>query len=176
MSRRVLGWAGMCVTYLAVTSDLSLANVLVAAVVAAALAAALPGGRRLDVRGAAGAAVALVLHLGLLVLDTVRNGFVVAGLVLRGRGRLRPGVVTLPNRQSRPLAAALEAHAITISPGQMVLDFDDAGEAYAVHELNVDASSDTVESDRRAALVARIAACKRRQSSESPSSFDGGDA
>ena len=159
MTRRLTGWLGVAAAYLAVTADASAANLVATAVVATLLAVLLPPGRPLRLRQAPAAAWALLIHLLRLTWDVPKNGLIVARIVLGGRAR--PGFVAMENRQQRALASAIEAHAITLSPGQMVLGFD--RRRYELHELDTSAEDDPRAVARRAEAVARIAGCKARR-------------
>ena len=94
---------------------------------------------------------AAALRLALVVLwDIVVANLVVARLVLGPLGRLRPGFVEVPLETSHPDAVALLASIITMTPGTVAADVDDARTRILVHVLDVDPDHDG------AALVAGI--------------------
>jgi multisubunit Na+/H+ antiporter MnhE subunit len=83
--------------------------------------------------------VFLLVHLFLLLpYDVVRSNLRMAWRLLDPRHRLRPGIVRVPlgDEVSRA-TVALEEHAITLTPGQMLVDYSaDENVAY-LHVVDV---------------------------------------
>lgn len=88
---------------------------------------ALVEGDRVEVnpRKLPGQFVALMWYLGLLLVDIVRSGFDVARRVLRPTMDISPGVIAVhtQDESNNGMISALSAHGITITPGEMVIDF-----------------------------------------------------
>jgi multicomponent Na+:H+ antiporter subunit E len=166
MTRRLTGALGVAVLYVLVTSNLQASNLVVAAAVGLVLSGLLPGGRALRVADLPRAAVAGMQHAVTLTWDVLLNGLVVARMVAGGRRAIRPGFVRVHDRHDRELAAALEAHAITISPGQLVIGFegdrDDPATQYEVHCLDVRRIEGAEDLTQRARVVARLAGAKSK--------------
>ncbi len=155
MSLSLLLAVALFLAYLALTANLQPAN-LVVGVVLGAMAAALlrPRGPALPWRRIPGALAGLAGYLGYLAIDILKCGIAVARIVLDPRLPIRPGVVAVRSHM-REWGTALSAHAITITPGEMVLAIDDDGTMY-VHCLDAEASgasADGAQANRRALLT-----------------------
>jgi len=103
--------------------------------------------------------VALIQYAGLLLWSGLLASIQVVKLVLSPKIELRTGVVALPtgDHSANQQLAALSAHGINMSPGELVIDFDDNGVLY-VHCLDLEAARPTLESDqaRRLQLLRRM--------------------
>ena len=86
-------------------------------------------------RGAALAAARLAL---IVTWDIVRANVSVAALVLGPPGRLRPAFVEVPLEPAQPLAAALLASIISITPGTVSAHFSEDRRRLLVHVLHTD--------------------------------------
>lgn len=73
--------------------------------------------------------------------DLLVSSFQVTRLLLQRDVRLRQGVFTLPTKHPSPQVSLLSAHAITLTPGELVVEMDEAGLLY-VHSLDVVASAE----------------------------------
>lgn len=165
MRRRWTLALGMAVLYLAVTSNLEGANVVAAMAVGVVLSALLPAGRAVRPGEVPRAAVAGLQHAATLAWDVLLNGVVVAKMVAGGRRAICPGFVRMKDGQDRELAAALEAHAISISPGQLVVSFEGTrgrDAAFEVHCLDTRRVEKDDAVTTRARVVARLAGAKGR--------------
>jgi len=80
----------------------------------------------------------LAARLAVVVLwDIVVANVAVARLVLGPMSRLRPGFVAVPLDTSHPDAVALLASIITMTPGTVAADIDDARARILVHVLDL---------------------------------------
>jgi multisubunit Na+/H+ antiporter MnhE subunit len=82
----------------------------------------------------------MLLHLFVLLpYDLVRSNVRLAGRILHPRLSIRPGIVRIPlGEEVSRATVALEEHAITLTPGQMVVDYSaDENLAY-IHVVDVD--------------------------------------
>ncbi|MBK8026241.1 MAG: Na+/H+ antiporter subunit E [Chloroflexi bacterium] len=93
---------------------------------------------------------ALLVYCVVLARDIFLSGVDVARKVLNPRS-LRPGIIAVDPLDRGSFYAALSAHSITITPGQLVVEFDSENTMY-VHCLDVEASDGTVERDQRKRL------------------------
>jgi multicomponent Na+:H+ antiporter subunit E len=92
--------------------------------------------------------IALARYVGLAVYDLAVSGFQVARIVLDPRTEIRPGILAIPSDSESELGTALSAHALTLSPGELVLEIDDEGIMYT-HVLDAtDAESHLLEAER----------------------------
>lgn len=143
------------VAYLALTGNWELRNWVVGLLVALGITALVrPKPRPIAWRLLPVAAVAAAGYAAALFIDLVRSGIQVTRLVLSPRPHLRPGIIAVPSGLASKRAQALSAHAITVTPGELVVESDDDGVLY-VHVLDVDSAEDatpTAQARRRRLL------------------------
>jgi multicomponent K+:H+ antiporter subunit E len=123
-------------TWLALAASIAPLQVAAAAVLALAIPFAL--GRLLGppvgfARPAAALRLALIVAWDVIVANTT-----VARLVLGPTARLRPAFVTVPLDTRHPDAAALLASIITMTPGTVSSELDDARTRILVHVLDLE--------------------------------------
>lgn len=126
--------AAVFLTWLALAASLAPIDL----VGAAALAIVLPlaAGRLIDERAPI-ARPGAAIRLALVVLwDIVRANIVVARLVLGPVARLRPAFVIVPLDTQHPQAVALLANIVTMTPGTVTAEIDDARTRMLVHVLH----------------------------------------
>lgn len=105
---------------------------------------------------------ALATYTARLTVDVWLSGVDVARRVLQPEIPINPGMIEISTQDEtgNSLISALSAHSITITPGELVVDFDDEDEAkMIVHTLDVEASTrEKLEADqaRRLRLFNRI--------------------
>jgi multisubunit Na+/H+ antiporter MnhE subunit len=101
--------------------------------------------------------VAVIVYLLILGWDIIVSGIDVFLRVL-GVRQVKPGIVRVAIGDPRPSIAAMSAHGITITPGQLVVDFDDQNHCLFVHCLDIDDCLDKLQSQqvRRLELLKRI--------------------
>lgn len=123
--------------YLALTENVAPANLLLGLLLAVGVALLLrPEGRRTEWRRLPAALLALGRYLLLLLYDLIAGGLQVARIVLSPSLPLRPGIIAIPSCCESELATALSTHAITLSPGELVVEIDEDGVLYT-HVLDV---------------------------------------
>jgi multicomponent Na+:H+ antiporter subunit E len=83
---------------------------------------------------------ALIVYILELYRDILLSGLDVTRRVLSPDMKLRTGIIAVPTQDKSRLVAALSAHAITITPGELVVEFDGDDMLY-VHCLDVDAAA-----------------------------------
>jgi multicomponent Na+:H+ antiporter subunit E len=117
--------------YLALTADLSLSNLLLGLLIAVAVTGLVhPGRRPLELRRLPGAAFAMTQYILILMIDVARNGLQVARFVLTPSLPIKPGIIAIPSLCQTEMGTALSAHAITVSPGELVVEISDDGTMY----------------------------------------------
>jgi multisubunit Na+/H+ antiporter MnhE subunit len=94
-------------------------------------------------------AVAFLRYCAWLFWNTLVSSVQVARLILRPRMDLRTGIIALAtgDTSTDQRLAALSAHGLNMSPGQLVIDFDNEGTLY-VHCLDLEAARLTLEPDQ----------------------------
>jgi len=122
--------------YLALTANLELSNLVLGLLLAVGIVALLrPTSFRFSWRPLPGALMASVHYLVILIVDLIRSGIQVARIVLDPALPIRPGIVAIPSGCQSELATALSAHAITVTPGELVVEIDADGVMYT-HALD----------------------------------------
>ncbi len=152
--------APISVLWVLITGRVSGGSVLVGFVIGLAMMLAL---RRLGVglrkRLTLDQIAAVLQYSALLAWNALVSSFQVTRLVLSRRLDLHTGIVALrtgDTSESQKLAA-LSAHGLNMTPGQLVIDFDDRGTLF-VHCIDLEASQRTLEAqqDRRVRLLRRM--------------------
>jgi multicomponent Na+:H+ antiporter subunit E len=129
------------VVYLALTSNLEFSNIVVGIIISILLSLLIPRAglppfslARIPAFIAAG-----IGYIFVVVWDVIRGGISTARIVLDPSLPLNPGIIAIPSGSKSELGTALSAHAITLSPGELVVAIDEEGVMYT-HCLNVDDS------------------------------------
>jgi multicomponent Na+:H+ antiporter subunit E len=76
------------------------------------------------------ALLATGIYLVRLLWDLLVSGVQVARIVLTPSLPINPGIVAIPSECESDFGVALSAHAITLTPGEMVVEIDDDGIMY----------------------------------------------
>ena len=137
--------------YLALTMDLSVANLVVALLIGTGVALFIkPQRTRVPLSQLPRGIVAFFAYVVLLMLDVIRSGINVARIVLDPKLPIRPGVVAIKSGSKTELGTALSAHAITITPGEMVIEIGDDGTMYThcLDAVSSGASADAAQAKR----------------------------
>jgi multicomponent Na+:H+ antiporter subunit E len=125
----------LAVLYLLLTGDRSGGNIIVALLLAAGITAAIrPRLNPIPLWRLPIMVWWLVIYLGVLLKDIALNAVWVADIVVRNRP-INPGIIAIPSKCETAMGSALSAHAITASPGEMVVEISDDGLMY-VHCLD----------------------------------------
>lgn len=100
---------------------------------------------------------ALIVYALRLAVDIILSGLDVARRVIDPRMPLNPGIVAVRTQDDSESLAALSAHAITITPGELVVEFD-GNETLFVHCLDVEQSAPKLDADqtRRLGMLRRV--------------------
>ena len=126
--------------YLALTQkswDNILQNLVFGAVIAIAISFLFPPRPRpLDWSGAFPFFIGLLQYSWLVIKDMFKSAYNVAKIVLNPKLPIRPGIIAINADCKSELATALSAHAITLTPGEMVVAMDDNGILYT-HTLDI---------------------------------------
>jgi multicomponent Na+:H+ antiporter subunit E len=100
---------------------------------------------------------AVLQYSALLCRDIWLSAMDVARRVLDPKLPLKLGIIAVPTGEDDEVIAAFSAHGITITPGELVVDFDGRETMY-VHCLDVEASAASAPTAqaKRAALLRRV--------------------
>ena len=134
----------LLVIYLALTGNLQFSNIVLGVMVAGIAALLLrPQPGRMELRRLPAAIWAAVRYIAILIVDVVKSGIVVARIVLDPALPIRPGIVAIASGCDSELGAALSAHALSITPGELVIGIDEDGVMYT-HCLDATHSAEYV--------------------------------
>jgi multicomponent Na+:H+ antiporter subunit E len=147
--------------YLALTLNLALNNLVLGALVALLVYRLIRPGtaRDLDLHALPRALVGIARYVLYVIVDVIKCGITVAKIVLDPKLPIRPGIIAIKSGFTSEIGTALSAHAITITPGEMVVEIGDDGTMYT-HCLDAIASSaggDAAQATRRAMLTRILA-------------------
>lgn len=135
--------------YLAITANLEPSNLIVGLLIGLAIAAILkPLSQPLSLGRLPRALFNLAHYTVWLGIDIIRNGIRVARIVLDPKLPIRPGIIAIPSGMKTELGVALSAHAITVTPGEQVVEIGDDGTMYT-HCLDVVSSAAGAEEAQR---------------------------
>ncbi len=135
--------------YLAVTANFELSNLIVGLLIGFAIAVILrPVSQPLSLRRLPAALFNLVRYTAWLGVDIIRNGIRVARIVLDPKLPIRPGIIAIQAGMKSELGVALSAHAITVTPGEQVVEIGDDGVMYT-HCLDAVTSAEGAEEAQR---------------------------
>ncbi len=117
--------------YLALSGNYEPRNMVAGLIIALGVTALIrPRPRKVELRRVPSALLALLRYLLLLAYDVVTSGFQVARIVLDPALPISQGIVAIPTDCQSELSIALSAHALTVAPGEMVIEIDDEGVMY----------------------------------------------
>ncbi len=141
--------------YLALTMNLEMPNIVVGLLIGAGVAVLTrPKRTHAPLRRLPQGIVAFFVYVTLLALDVIRSGINVARIVLDPKLPVRPGIIAIKSGMTSELGAALSAHAITITPGEMVIEIGDDGTMYThcLDAVSSSAGADAAQAKRREML------------------------
>lgn len=122
--------------YLGLTGNLELLNIVMALLLGAGVTLLLVrDARPLVLAQWPGEIIALIRYIFLVGFDIAKSGIQTARIIIDPSLPIQPGIVAIPSGCDSDLATALSAHAITITPGELVVEIDDDGNLYT-HELD----------------------------------------
>lgn len=142
----------LTVVYLAFTSNLALNNIIVGLLLSVGVIALVrPQLQSTNVLGIGTAVVTLIRYITTLAIDMFLSGIQVAIIVLKRDMPIRQGIIAIPSNCATELGTALSAHAITLTPGEMVVEIDESGTMYT-HCLDIHESEGTLAEEQRLRL------------------------
>lgn len=145
----------MAAAWMIVTAQINLAGLLIGFVLSFALAMLLVRDLKVNPLRLPLQVAALLVYVVVLARDIFLSGIEVMLYVLNVK-QINPGIAVLPVGDESEVISALTAHGITITPGQLVVDYDNKNNVY-VHCLDI-ASAQNLEADqrRRLALLRKV--------------------
>jgi multicomponent Na+:H+ antiporter subunit E len=136
---------GLWLVYVALTANLKLNNLILGLLIAIGLTLLMrPPRGAFELRRMPAALLAVLRYLFVVLFDAIKSGLAVARLVLDPALPVKPGVVAIPSGCDSELATALSAHAITLAPGEVVIEIGKDGVMYT-HTLDATRAVEYVE-------------------------------
>ena len=132
--------------YIALTANLQPSNILVGFLISAGIMLLLrQAGLRTSIkwRFSAAGIIALSRYIIVLVYDLMISGVQVARIVLTPNMPIRQGDIAIPTNCDTEVSQALSAHAITVTPGEMVIEIGEDGAMYT-HVLDATQAEEDV--------------------------------
>ena len=140
---------GLWLVYLALTANLEISNLVLGLLISSGLTLLLqPPRGRVDPRRLPRTIVALGHYVLIVLYDAIKSGIAIARIILDPALPIKPGIIAIPSGCSSELATALSAHAITLAPGEMVIEISEDGVMYT-HTLDVTHAADYVAEAQR---------------------------
>lgn len=138
-------WIPLWLVYLVLTGNYEWRNVLAGLVFGFGIMALIrPRVRKIEVRRLPQMFVAVIRYLIILAYDLVTSGLQVARIVLSPSLPISPGIISIPTDCHSEFSVALSAHAVSVSPGELVIEIDDQGVMYT-HVLDATRKSAYVQ-------------------------------
>ena len=123
--------------YLLLTSNLEWLNVIAGVLIAIGITLLLrPPLNPISWRRTPRVILAMIQYLFILIYDIFKGGIMVARSVWSRDLNIQPAIIAIPSGCESELATALSAHALSIAPGELVVEIDPYGVMYT-HVLDV---------------------------------------
>ena len=130
------------IIYLLLTSNFEWLNILVGILIALIITMLLKQQfNPVSLRELPQTIFALIKYLGILIYDIVKGGLMVARIVWSRKVEIEPAIIAIPSECDSELATALSAHALSVSPGELVVEIGKDGVMYT-HVLDAAQSSE----------------------------------
>jgi multicomponent Na+:H+ antiporter subunit E len=139
---RVFSILLLTIFYLGITVNLEILNILAGLLIATGVAFLLPSEKTLlRWRELPQILLATVQYIVILAYDLMKSGFQVAGMVLSPKMKIQQGIGAIHTEVESEIGVALSAHAITLTPGELVVEIDETGHFY-MHCLDATKSAE----------------------------------
>ena len=121
----------LLLVYLELSSNFELSNLIVGLLIVTGILLLIrPRRRPMAWRRLPSACIALIKYVVILAYDLIISGIQVARIVLDPALPIKQGIVAIPSESESELGTALSAHAITLTPGELVIEMDEQGVLY----------------------------------------------
>jgi multicomponent Na+:H+ antiporter subunit E len=135
----------LTLAYLALTANFQLLNIIAGFIIACLVILLLrPQPRKVNWRQFPQTMLALVRYFLVLIYDLIVSGVQVARIVLSPSLLIKPGIIAIHSTCRSEEATALNAHAITLTPGELVVEMSEDGTMYT-HCLDASKSEEVLE-------------------------------
>jgi multisubunit Na+/H+ antiporter MnhE subunit len=142
------------VLWMVVTADISPGSFLVGVLLGVAILLMIGSRPAVQGRKLTDQIMAFFIYCYTLTLDIIKCSITVAKCVLKRDFCINPGILAVPTQDAteNDVIAAFSAHGITITPGELVVDFD-GGKTMFVHCLDIEASAAGADAAQAKRLV-----------------------
>ena len=124
-------------TYLALSANLQLPNLILGIVIAAGILLLLRVPRRPIIWARFPLAfAALAIFVGMLLYNVIRSGIQMVRIIVHPNLPIKSGIVAIRTGCQSELGRAINAHAISLPPGELFVEMDENGTMY-IHSLDV---------------------------------------
>ena len=125
-------------TYLALSNNFQVDNLILGFFIAAGILVLirLPS-RPVKWRRLPTALMSVVVYTAVLLFNMFRSGIRTARIILHPKLPIKSGIVGIRAASKSELGRALNAHAISLTPGELFVEMDEEGTMY-IHSLDVD--------------------------------------
>jgi len=125
-------------TYLALSANLQVSNIILGFFIAVGILALVrPPRRPVRWRRLPAAMLSAVVYIIVLLYNMFRSGIHMARIILHPKLPIQSGIVGIRAACESELGRALNAHAISLPPGELFVEMDEDGTLY-IHSLDVD--------------------------------------
>lgn len=133
------------VLYLLITADFSVLNFMISFLIGLGVSLVFrPKRRIIRLASLPTTAWALLRYIWILILDLIKSGIQVAWILIQTKLPINPGIITISADCESELANALSAHAISLTPGEIVVEMDEHGYMYT-HVLDITHADEYLE-------------------------------
>lgn len=131
--------------YLGLTANLEILNLIASVVIASIIVALLkPERESIEIKKLPQMFFSLIRYIAELIWDLITSGVQVARLLVNPDLPIKPGLLAIPSRAKTDLGEALSAHAISLTPGELVIEIGEDGTLYT-HCLDVSHAAEYLE-------------------------------
>ena len=117
--------------YLELSSNFEPSNIILGLIIVSGITKLIrPRRPSKDWRRLPSSVLAMMRYLVKVAYDVIGSGIQVARIVLDPALPIQPGIVSIPSECESEMGTALSAHAITLAPGEMVVEIDEKGIMY----------------------------------------------
>jgi multicomponent Na+:H+ antiporter subunit E len=142
-------WLSLLALYLGLTANAEINNIIAGGILSVLVLILLHQARvQVDMNRLPAALVGVFRYTIYVIVDVIKCGVNVARIVIDPKLPIRPGIIVVKSNLSSELGTALSAHAITITPGEMVIEIGDDGVMYT-HCLDAVSSAEGAEAAQK---------------------------
>ena len=154
----IIPMVALVFTYLALSANLEFSNLLVGVAIAIGILSLLRiPPRTVRWKRLPLAFLALTVFFVTLLRNVIRSGLHMCLLILNPRLPIKSGIVRVPPACQSDLGQAINAHTITLTPGELFVEMDKDGSMY-IHSLDVFLTEKQAKASQKSqgALLERI--------------------